>query len=316
MSVVETPKQNNVYGLDSRGYYCTLKFMEYKRPKPFDTTKENVVFTAVMPLPNELRDNTSAEFTSPTALNAIGDLVNEAGWKETALASGLRNSDAIMNKVRKGVQKGLSAATGGVLDGGALDAIDTKAIATVLQQHIGTAPNPNQTVSFEGPSLRRHDFSWTLQPNNEKESKAIHKLIKKFKSLTLPSTATASGAALLKFPHMCIINFYPWDNNPSAENIYGWSENSIIKIKKCFVTGVNVNYSPAGVPGFFEGTHNPFAVSIAMSMVELEYMLAEDFDASVKGSESVKGILEPLKAFAERVGDGTDKLPEHMAATL
>lgn len=316
MSVVETPKKSDFYGLDNKGYYCTLKFMEYKRPKPFDTAKENVVFTAVMPLPNELRDNTSAEFTSPTALNAIGDLVNEAGWGDTALAAGLRNSEAIMNKARKGIQKGISAATGGALDGGMLDGIDTKAIATVLQQGIGTAPNPNQTVSFEGPSLRRHDFSWTLQPNNEKESVAIHKLIKKLKTLTLPSTATSSGAALLKFPHMCIINFYPWDNNPSAENIYGWSDNSIIKIKKCFVSGVNVNYSPAGVPGFFEGSHNPFAVSISMSMVELEYMLAEDFDMSVRGNSSIENIVHPLKAFAERVGDGTDKLPEHMAAVL
>jgi hypothetical protein len=140
---------------------------------------------------------------------------------------------------------------------------------------------------FQGPLLRDFSFTWAFYPNNEKESIKIDKLIRKLKAMALPSDNIAGSSAILNYPHICQLNFYPWDRGGTGP--HGWDpDKSIIRIKKCFMSSVNVNYNAYGGTGFFEGDRNlPISYALTINFKEIEYLLSDDWDRDVAADRKV-----------------------------
>lgn len=279
-------------------YYCRLLIGEYDRTRPFEPSAWKPYDFIFLPIPRELSDDTFVQY-SETNLEGVGDLINlnpmglmgrlvlngVGPLIETAVTAGAAGAGGAFGKALAG---GISEATG----------INGKNITSAIQSTIGYAPNPNPAVLFNGPQLREMTFSWALYPKNIDESKTIDKMIKKLKRAALPRHTLTSSTGVLKYPDLCQINFFPWDAG-GGKNSWGWTDKSIMRIKKCFLKNVRVNYSDFGNPAFFEGTELPIMYRLNITFQEVEYMLSRDWNeelAPIKEEEYTDA--QALKFFA------------------
>lgn len=289
--------------LNTSKYYCTLTLMDYDRPKPFDPGKYNLRKVIRLPLPLELRDDTAVAYNN-VDLKVVGDVANKdiAGIG----AEGLRQVGSLFAAGGGAITAGLSniqgktgSAGGGIaagVTGAALDnAIDAEAITSAFQQAFGVAPNPNPSVAFQGPSLREMSFTWTFMPTNEKDSRNIRNICNYLKSAALPrANVSGESAAILEYPSLCQMNWFPWDNG--GKGAYGWNEDtSIIKMKRCFMSSVNVNYTSGAAPSFFAGTNLPTIIQLSINMKEIEYFMAHDYGDKADSKGFFGGLNDLLK---------------------
>jgi len=289
-------------------YYCTLTFSNYDRPKPFSSAKFIPNLTVCLPLPNELNDNTGVDYDNQN-LEAVGDIINGAAVSGVGSAA-LRNSGALLTgglgKFAKGFQAGGGKGVAGAITkaiGGAIEGIipDAAQVTSAIQQSMGLAPNPNPSVMFRGPQLREFTYTWTIFPDNATQSAALRLMIKNIKQRVLPKAGSSDEAAVLEYPNMVQINFFPWDS-AGGNNPWGWGDNTIIKIKKCVIKSFNVNYTPTNVPAFFDSKDagnfpHPVATNITITLQEIEYMLADDW-----GGGTGTGLMEKIVAGTKSIG--------------
>jgi hypothetical protein len=304
-------------------YYTRLLIGPYQRPKPFDQTRFKPKYSVFLPLPTDLRDLTRVDYNTPN-LETVGDFVNGADGATRAAV--LRTSGDIISgtgqlgaRVLGGAAEAAPGAAGkilGAVTGAATNYINqlfqADQMTSAIQQSAGIAPNPNPSVAFQGPVLREVSYRWGFFPKNREESLAIQRLIKVLKQSALPSSALADSAAILQYPDICQINFYPWDKTGDPSR-WGWSEDSILRYKKMVMTNVNVSYNAFGVPSFFEGTNLPTSYELSIDFKEIEYMLRDDWaDADVAEFRITRSDADFDSAFlstAGNVGSGAVTTP-------
>lgn len=300
----------NEYNAISKGtYYCTLSLGKYSRPQPFLKEPWTVEHKLVLPLPSELRDDTPVQYAE-TPLTSVGDLINNVNLIDMGTAAGLRfagnliggASSSLLGAVGGAATAAISKSSGMAkfaeanISGGVAALFPPDQITSAVQQAAGLAPNPNPSVAFTGPTLREFTLSWALTPKNHAEAQKIKKLVSILKKRALPDTSSSSNAAVLRFPYMCQLNFYPWDRKGDTQ--WGWnSKNSIIRIKKCVMAAVNVAYNDGNSPAFYysedNGKQAPIVTRITINFRELEYMLSSDWgDVAEAGTPSEKNIAE------------------------
>ena len=263
--------------LETSRFYCTLSLADYKRPNPFSKGQyvPNRVFK--LPLPQELRDDTTVGYDNVN-LKLVGDIINgnvgsglaaEVMRQGGDIVSGLINSVPVLGNV-------------------ASTALPGDALGSALSQSIGAAPNPNPSVAFSGPVLRDYTLTWTFMPNNLKEAGAVRFIIQHLKMSSLPKNSITASASILGYPRTCQLNFFPWDTGGGGK--YGWSKYSIIRAKPAFMASVNVNYTSGAAPAFFHNEQkNPVITQLTINFKEIEYHLRHDWSGD--GSKVFKGQL-------------------------
>jgi hypothetical protein len=276
---------------DSKKYYTSLSIGKYKKSDPFTPSAFERIRIFHFPLPTELRDDTTVGYTAVN-LETVGDIINNAaGASGTLQAATLRGAGGLLNAVMSGTQRGFERAAGpvaGALAGSvasiAQSLLPAEQVSSAIQQKIGAAPNPNPSVQFQGPVLRDFSFTWVFYPKSYEESVVIDSAIRTLKGAALPSFNEGNRASILNYPYLCQLNFYPWDGTGESwpkDNPYGWKKGSIIKIKNCFMSGVNVNYHAFGTPAFFEGKGSyPVSIQLTINFKETEYLTAYEWDDS------------------------------------
>lgn len=288
------------YGLlDTAKYYCTLSLAEYSRPEPFDEPEFKIDKIIRLPLPAELRDDTAVAYNN-IDMKLVGDFLNE-DYGSGAMAQGLRSASAVPQALGASLSEAGGTATSlgaGMLANiaGSVITENADSFASAIQQSMGVAPNPNPAVAFQGPQLREMGLTWTLLPTNEADSRKIRNMINYLKMRALPGNQVTDSAAILNYPYLCQVNFYPWDNGGGGD--FGWSPNSIIKMKRAFMASVNVNYTAGSAPAFFAGYNNePVVVQLSINFKEVEYFLSNDY-----GGRN-GGLAEDLWAKATGIAD-------------
>jgi hypothetical protein len=290
-NVTPEPARTSTY-TQTGPYHCKLSFAKYSRPKPFDESKFETTKVIMLPLPLELMDTTSADYNT-TSLETVGDILN-GNIASGVAAFGLRQAGGVISEAGGA---GLGALTqmlsgssemGDKVSGAAQKILDPERVNSAIQASLGIAPNPNQTVTFQGPKLREFSFSWTFYPESAIESQNIKNAIAEIRKRSLPFSVRGRSSGVLGYPEMVLMNFYPWDNGTAIHNnAYGWTNNSIIRMKRCVIDRVAVNYAPNNVPAFFQGTMLPVAIRLEISLRELEYMMSEDYmEGGVGGDEA------------------------------
>jgi hypothetical protein len=314
-------------------YYCSIRLFDYKRPKPFESAAEDAKKSINLPIPVQLLDVTASSFAQQD-LGIVGDAFNLSmiSMAESGALRALSNiaglgvagfggyrksllgqvkdekiSADLKNSLTKSIGRLDKIGAGAQLLGSAVN-LDPAAISSAIQQQAGVIPNPNPSVKFAGPILRDASFTWYLNAKNEDESKRFNYIIKLLKSASLSRNETDGISGVLAFPKLAQINFYPWDNivgnDKTKPNKWGWSDNSIIRLKRCFITQVNVNYNPTNVPAFFYND-SPVVIELSIGLKEVEYMTANDWDTdrlefekeytlSDAGSDVVEGLTSAL----------------------
>jgi len=276
-------QQDSLFDSRLGHYYMKLTVGKYSRPTPFEKLDWQKQKSIIFPLPTDLRDDTSVQYENSN-LELIGDLVN-------------KNYQGALARSAMNIATDTAAAVGKagaiLLPGIAADDFSAEKFMTTVQQGMGMATNPNPTVAFKGPDLRSFSFTWLLQPRNPAESKKIKDAIQYLKSRSLPANEISNQSTILKYPAIVQMNFFPWDTD-YAGNEWGWGPDSIIKLKRCFMSHVNVNYAPSNVPAFFHGTKMPVAIQLTIDFKEIEYMLANDWDDTLAGDSHLGNVLSSL----------------------
>jgi hypothetical protein len=295
-------------------YYCRILIGKYKRPAPFQVGTWDITSRINLPLPDALQDNTSVKYNG-VELESVGDFINgnvgsglagiaarNVGGAASTLISNVSGSLAGAVTERFGGSGAMSDVIGGAVTEGVKNAFPAEKMQTAFEQMVGAAPNPNPSVAFQGPNLREFQLTWTFFPRSEAESTNIHRIVTKLKRASLPRNSISGSGAILDYPDMCQLNFFPWDDNtlsPSeGTNPWFWTNNSIIKIKKCVMNNVSVDYNVSNIPGFFAGTGKPVAIRLSIGFSEIEYMLSNDWGEPATESGILAGIARVIGATA------------------
>ena len=302
--------------LSTSKYFCTLTLLDYSRPKPFDPGSYKIKKIIRLPLPLEMRDDTAIAFnTGP--LHLIGDLANgdiASGLGAEALRQ-VGTAIATPIQAGAGALSAMGSSAGSALGGSVLnaagaglkEAANPERITSAIQQSIGVAPNPNPSVAFEGPILRDMSFTWTFMPTNAQDSAAVRSIINHLKRAAHPRPSLSGSGAILDYPNLVQMNWFPWDSKGVGP--YGHSDTSIIKMKRCFMSGVNVNYTSGNAPSFFAGDNNePTVIQLSVTMKEIEYFTSVDY-----GDKPGDGVLERIEkgitSLKESIGGIFDATP-------
>jgi len=164
---------------------------------------------------------------------------------------------------------------------------------STIGQAVGAVPNPHIQALFSGVPLRTHPFEWTFAPRNEKESQQLMDLLKAMKAYALPSYSSL-GTAALAYPFLC---------QPELK-IAGSAQ--LIKFQPCLIQSIELNYSPQGIPAFFEGTSHPAFIEVSISMLETQIQTSRDYGR--EGGDRLSATWEALKNELQK-GLNKDEIP-------
>lgn len=264
-------------------YYISLDFQSYARPSPQMKATFKRFRTIVLPVPRDLKESFD---------------INVEG-KAQGAAAGL--ADMATDLARGAGDK----ATGefAILYSYLAQAIEGPA-ADYLGQSLGAVPNPHLQAIFSGVDLRNHTFQWTFAPRNPQESRNLRAIIQEIKKNSLPAYSTM-GTAALQYPPMVEIKIMPWGDQ-------------LITFKKCMVKSVNVNYAPAGIPSFFQGTRDPTMIQVEMTFLETEIQTAADYGlVAGEREDGLEQFKDSLKSVAKKLGaEGAIKEGEKQIAAF
>lgn len=296
-----TENNNGPAGSMLGRFYCRLSIGKYERQSPFTDSSWRPHSMLYLPLPDVLKDSTAAKYGGMD-LETVGDFFNmdfatgvggalyrNAG---TAISTGVGNLSgaalsAMIAAASGGKASGVGDKLGAALNKGMQNTFPGDKIQSAIEQKFGVAPNPNPSVAFQGPELRNFSYTWTFYPTKKEESAKVFNIIKLLKQASLPAQTFSGSGALLNYPDICQLNFFPWDENSNSR--WGWTEKSIIRIKKCFMTNVDVDYNPSNVPGFFNDENSsPVAIRLTINFSEIEYMLSQDWESGRTGSTFIE----------------------------
>lgn len=302
-------------GWASDKYFMTMRFFEYDRTHLFKAGAPTSVYTVTLPLPLELSDRQSAEYSTPN-MQVVGSIMNDGLTNLGTMAQvAMTAAPEIAGNIAGSIGGALKnrnkffGAIGATMAGTASAAgINTENLANAIEQYMGMAPNPQPSIAFKGPQLREFNFTWTFNPRDIKESQHIRETIERLKASSLPRKAFAESTGVLRYPHMCMLNFYPWDSGTVVNSIYGWGSKSIIRIKRCFISNITANYAPNGVPSFFQNDDNqiagsPVFIQLSMTLKEIEYFTSEDWGGTGGSFDAEKAFKDAFTTVKDTVTD-------------
>ena len=276
----------------SENYYMSFKFKQYQRPSPHTKGDLKFVQAFALPLPKGIRESFDIE-VAPNATGLKGGIA-DAMQNFISSPGGKERTQAITNSV---AALAFSAMVTSTNDIGALGA-----------QAIGAVPNPHIQALFSGVPLRQHRFEWTFAPRNPEESQQLMNLLKAMKAYALPSYSSL-GTAALAYPFLC---------QPELRIMKG--EPGLIQFMPCLIQSIDLNYSPQGIPAFFEGTSHPAFIEVSMSMLETQIQTSRDYGR--EGGDRLSATWETLKGelqkgldkaeipfnIDEKINEGTDAI--------
>lgn len=159
-------------------------------------------------------------------------------------------------------------------------------IAVLSGPITGVTPNPFLFVYFDRPNFKRYSFTWTLAARNESESLKIKNIVNKLKERASPTV----NPLVMRYPDIVNIKFLP-------NEIFG-----MLKIKKCIIEAVSVDYTPAG-PSFFNSTA-PTLVNLTLNLKEIQLWSQQDYTAAEFGELSPEQRTQ-LEQFDISTGDAS-----------
>lgn len=230
--------------VDDRNFYTQIQFIEYSGLNPFGSTptlvgdlinqgplsgSANPTGGIVLPIPVKLNDLQTVTWTEV----GLAAEAAAAGAQATAQLS-LSGGDYRAYARRSTVLSLLAASASGI---------------SVLS---GYQLNPMLWMMFKNPEFKTFQFSWQFTPANEQESYDIVNIINYIKRESLP----LNRGLVYEYPSIALIKFFP-------NNFF------TIRMKPCAILNVNVDYTGAGMPSFFENGA-PTVVNLTVVAKEID----------------------------------------------
>ena len=293
---------------DSLDQWCAIRAIEYRYRADQIKSNENVVCDIMLPMPLQLQTGYNQQWTELDDISAliaqmasetpgfgVDQLLNNPssvfnnfkGQIENAMKNlaGGGTSDLIKNLALNpnaaaaagaiaggaagGLLGGENGATAGAAIGGVLAQATSRAIGTVG----GLAANKYQTVTFEKPQLRQHQFSWNLIARNQKQATRIQRIIKKLKNHSSPKQEGSSSFGFFRYPELFALHFDGGSGNTKAKG----NEN-LFSISPSAMSSFNVDYHGTGRPLYSYTDKQPLSVTISMTLQEVVVVTKNTID--------------------------------------
>lgn len=253
--------QNIRFPIDLKTAYIHMQFSKYVRRSITDQPFYNPENSIRLPIPKELTDTVSVNYTTDELGPGIGAAVDALAGTSLDFSSreGVFNTFGSLQTQSTTLFAGIGAEALRQIAGGTQIANNFRSGFSALS---GLTINSFQTILFKAPNFKKHRFSWRLIPKNEEESRDIETILSLFKYHMLPGIS-ASGGVFFSYPEILKIKLFPKD-----EYLY--------KFKPCVVDSVSVNYAPNG-PSFYRSSGAPTAVDFSVNLQEIEIWTKEDY---------------------------------------
>jgi hypothetical protein len=254
-------------------YYITLKFKQYQRPAPEVRGTLPFKQAIVLPISREIRESFDIK----------------AGAEQTGTAGNI--ADAAAKLLEQGNLDGAGQAALAI--GYAKLVQDVAGDAgPQLAQFTGAAANPNLQAIFSGVDLRQHRFDWLFAPRNAQESEELKKILKALKAYSLPAYSSI-GTAALSYPFLCQPSIVPLTKTTTVKEggkDIVVDDGSLIQFPPCLISNVEINYSPQGLPAFFQETNQPTLIQLSITMLETELQTADRYGR--EGGDRLRDTLD------------------------
>jgi hypothetical protein len=184
---------------------------------------------------------------------------SEKTLKHGSYTSGASVSDTIKNVALTQEAAALIGAGIGSIPGigGGLGTVIGAVGATNISQGLtalgGVAANKFETVTYQKPELRQHQFSWNLTAKSRSEGIAIQNIIKKLKYHSHPDGGNNSGA-YFRYPEVFVVKFF--------------SDQNLFTIGPSVLESFGVDYHASGRPLYQASDRMPINVAINCSFRE------------------------------------------------
>ncbi|CAB4140754.1 hypothetical protein UFOVP395_89 [uncultured Caudovirales phage] len=241
-----------------RDFFIAFSFMKYEKRSIQDSPFLRSEGTVRLPLPDALRDNLSVSYNSPALGPAVGAALDAVAGAPIAGADITGTISNLTSASVNALAQGITGGVGNVLN-------TTGAAGQAAQAYLGLAVNPYQTVLFEKPEFKTHNFSWKIMPKNERESEIARNIFRTFQFHASPGISQGAGV-FFSYPSMVVVSLYP-----RSEFLY--------RFKPCVLRSVNINYAAGSNPSFFKRTDAPTAMTISLQLQEIEYWTSNDYSA-------------------------------------
>lgn len=232
------------YPAEDLEQWCNIRIQEYVYRAQVETNIKNPLGDIKLPLPLQLQTQYQQQWNNTNGLTGFLGEVGRLGT-EGNLGGSMGNlvTNALSNpELYAVVGVANLIKTAGVLTTGA-------AVGTALA---GIAANKFETVTYEKPELRQHQFSWNLVARSQDEGVAIQNIIKKLKYHSHPGGG--SSGAYFSYPELFNIKFF------SDENLF--------TIGPSVLEDFTVDYHAAGRPLYQASEKMPINVSISCQFRE------------------------------------------------
>jgi hypothetical protein len=241
--------------------YMTFRFGVYEKRSIYARTRleQSGGGSIRLPIPKNIQDNFSVSYTQENLGGVSGSIVE--GIASGNIGRGLANAGTAAGLELARTTAGASLQNLGIA--AQVAASQGRAVLNATEAVLGVTPNAFQTVLFKNPNFKKHQFNWTLAPRSKDESLTLKKITNVFQYHMLPGL---SQNATLFFSYPSVVNIFI---NPSNKFFY--------EFKTCVVENFSVNYAPSSTPSFFRGTYAPGAISISMTLQEIEMWTKRDF---------------------------------------
>jgi hypothetical protein len=286
---IDKPEQLSIlsFPIDRPKYYVSFRFEEYRRPNQFQGLQSNGDTAHVcLPIPQNLQDNNHFTWNEQQ-----GSIIIEA-----LTQSSREIGNALKQSFKQGSIDPLKDSAGTILNHsgdaamgiGIHEVVDLANVGESIlssnkgnQQTLvsaglqigGLADNPFNTIAFEGPNFKQHQFSWMLAPKSKSESDALKKIVYTFKKAAHPELLSMAAGGFFKYPNIVWIKFNP---DSLSQNLYTF--------KPCVMVDVNIDYTPHGMVGFFGKTEAPIRATLNINFLEIEIWRGGDGDTLADGS--------------------------------
>lgn len=160
---------------------------------------------------------------------------------------------------------------------GGSSGLDLTGVLESSQKVLGVSPNPNSELLFKGPSMRTHQFNYTLLPRNKAEADSINNIKNFFRYHQYPTMkgrfGTENFSAGFVVPSDFMITFHEHDGN--FMKTLNW-------IFRSNLTSMAITENPMGQQSFITdesapGWSYPVATSLQIGFAEGRQVTREDW---------------------------------------
>jgi len=246
-------------------YYMNIAFYEYRREDLNSIGSANRLASMRLPIPNNLVDNYSANYSDEPLNTAASAGTNATLAGDIASLGGLGVLAGLAGAV--GAAGEVAAARGGLAELGAQVAgAAASAGAPIASAMTGLSLNPFLTVMFKSPQYKQYNFSWRLYPKTNQEAQEIANMVTLTRYHMSPDRSSGVGGAILSWPSLVKCQIFA-----KGAELYPFKYGVI---KDCAF-----NFAPDGAPSFFRDGR-PTAVDFKVTIQEVEYFLKSSMGSS------------------------------------